>query len=170
MSEEWYHPHWWQRATQQIARTPPGSWFLARTLHHMDRAALKLSGGRTTAAGPLTGLPVMTLNTIGAKSGLPRSTPLIGIPDGDRIVLIGSNFGQSHHAAWYYNLKAHPQATLTIGQQTRPYVAREAEGEEREQYYRQAVALYPGYADYRKRAGARQIPVMVLTPQPTTAG
>ncbi len=143
---------------------------MVRTLHHLDRAALKLSRGRYTAAGPLTGLPVVTLNTIGAKSGLPRSVPLIGIPDGDRIVLIGSNFGQSRHAAWYYNLKAHPQTTLTINNQTLPYVAREAEGEERERYYRQAVALYPGYADYRQRAGARQIPVMVLTPQPGTAG
>lgn len=170
MAEQWYHPHWWQRAVQQVARTRPGSWFMVRTLHHLDRAALKLSRGRYTAAGPLTGLPVVTLNTIGAKSGLPRSVPLIGIPDGDRIVLIGSNFGQSRHAAWYYNLKAHPQTTLTINNQTLPYVAREAEGEERERYYRQAVALYPGYADYRQRAGARQIPVMVLTPQPGTAG
>lgn len=143
---------------------------MARTLHHMDRVALTLSRGRTTAAGPLTGLPVVTLNTIGAKSGLPRSVPLIGIPDGEQIVLIGSNFGQSHHAAWYYNLKAHPQVTLTIDNQTRPYLAREAEGEEREQYYRQAIALYPGYADYRQRAGARQIPVMVLTPQPSPPG
>ncbi len=162
--EQWYHPHWWQRAVQQVARTRPGSWLLARTLHHMDRAVLKLSNGRYTAATTLTGLPVVTLTTIGAKSGLPRHVPLMGIPDGDKVVLIGSNFGQSHHAAWYYNLKANPQATLTMGNQTRPYVAREAEGEERERYYRQASAMYPGYADYRQRAGARQIPVMVLTP------
>ncbi len=169
MSEQWYHPHWWQRAVQQVARTRPGSWFMVRTLHHMDRAVLKLSQGRYTAAGTLTGLPVLTLTTTGAKSGLPRSVPLIGFPDGERVVLIASNFGQGHHAAWYYNLKAHPQATLTVGDQTTPYVAREAEGEERERYYRQAIALYPGYADYRKRAGTRQIPVMVLTPATGTS-
>lgn len=164
MTDQWYHPRWWQRGVQQVARTRPGSWLMVRTLHHMDHALLRLSQGRYTAASTLTGLPVVTLTAVGAKSGLPRSVPLIAIPDGDKIVLIGSNFGQSHHAAWYYNLKAHPQATLTMGNQTRPYVAREAEGEEREHYYRQAIAMYPGYADYRKRAGTRQIPVMVLTP------
>ena len=104
--------------------------------------------------GLTAGLPVITLNTIGAKSGQLRSTPLIGIPDGDRYVLIASNFGQAHHPAWYYNLKKHPQATVTLRGHTADYVAGEASGEEYDRLWQSAVALYGGYAAYRRAQAA----------------
>ncbi len=160
-------PNILQRSVQRIAATALGAMVFIATAHHADRIVLRISGGRTTAVGLMAGLPVLTLTTIGAKSGQLRSVPLVGIPDGDKLVLIASNFGQAHHPAWYYNLKKHPQATVTMNERTGDYVACEAGGEEYERYWQQAVALYAGYAAYKTRTGGRQIPVVVLTPEHT---
>ncbi len=154
---------WHQRVIRRLVSTPTFAWLGARFMHHIDRAVYWLSGGRATGAALLTGLPTVILTTVGAKSGLPRTTPLLGIPAGDAIVLIGSNWGQARHPAWVYNLRANPQAQLTINGQTGAYLAREVSGAERDAYWQQAVALYPGYAAYSKRTGGREIPVMVLT-------
>ncbi len=45
------------------------------------------------------------------------------------------------------------------------YVARVTEGEERERMWRRAIEVYPGYDDYAERAGAREIPVVALSPK-----
>jgi deazaflavin-dependent oxidoreductase (nitroreductase family) len=94
--------------------------------------------------------------------------PLVGIPDGERLVLIASNFGQAHHPAWYHNLKKNPQATVTIGTHTGDYAAHEAQGAEYARLWQKAVSLYSGYAAYKERTGGRAIPIIVLTPDRST--
>jgi F420H(2)-dependent quinone reductase len=157
-------PNIFQRAIQRIAATSLGARLLVPSLHRVDRFVLRASGGRTTATAAAAGVPMLTLTTIGAKSGQLRSTPLIGIPDGDRLVLIASNFGQAHHPAWYYNLKKHPQATVALKGRTGDYVASEAEAAEYDRLWQKAVTLYAGYAAYKTRTGGRPIPIIVLTP------
>lgn len=152
------------RAVQRVASTERGARLLARVAHHLDRWALRLSGERASLTSALAGLPIVWLTTTGAKTGQPRRSPLVGLVDGDRVVVIASNFGQTHYPAWYHNLRAHPQAQVTLNGQTRTYTAREATGAEREGYWQQALAVYPGYAAYAQRVGNRHIPVMVLTP------
>lgn len=157
-------PNLIQRSIQRFAATPLGARLFIPTAHRMDRLVLKLSGGRTTAVGLSAGLPLVTLTTTGAKSGQPRSVPLVGIPDGDRIVLIASNFGQAHHPAWYHNLRKTPQATVTVAGRSAQYLAREAEGPEYDRLWQQAVQLYAGYAAYRQRTAGRRIPILILSP------
>jgi hypothetical protein len=41
-------------------------------------------------------------------------------------------------------------------------VAREAEGDERARLWEEAVDHYAGYAEYKIRAGTREIPIVVL--------
>ncbi len=149
------------RTVRRVIATRPAAWLLARTIHYVDGATLRLSGGRTTASALLSGLPIIQLTTIGAKSGRPRTVPLVGIPDGERLILIASNWGQAKHPAWYYNVKANPAVTITRDGVTRPYVAREVVGEERATCWGRAVAVYPGYWGYAARAG-RLIPVVVV--------
>jgi deazaflavin-dependent oxidoreductase (nitroreductase family) len=160
-----HRPNVFQRSLHPILRTRPGGWFLARMLHHFDRLALRLSRGRHSLSSMLAGMPVVTVTTIGAKSGQPRSLPLVAIPDGENVILIASNYGQKHHPAWYYNLHAHPEVQLTYEGQTVAYVAQETSGAERERCWQRAVDLYSGYALYEERAGQRQIGVFLLTPQ-----
>ena len=149
------------RTGRRVIATQPVAWLLARTIHHVDGATLRLSSGRTTASAVLSGLPIIQLTTTGARSGRPRTVPLVGIPDGERLILIASNWGQAKHPAWYYNVKANPQVTITRDGVARPYIAREVTGEERAACWGRAVAVYPGYRGYAARA-ARGIPVIVL--------
>ena len=158
------HPSWLQRVNQRIASTPPAARLFAYVLHHLDRPVIRVSGGRTSLTSLLTGLPVVTLRTTGAKSGAMRSVPLISMRDGAKIVLVASNWGQKHHPAWYLNLHAHSQVEVSTSGLTRRYLAREASGEEYEGYWRRAAALYVGYAAYKERTGGRKIPIVVLTP------
>jgi deazaflavin-dependent oxidoreductase (nitroreductase family) len=153
---------------QKIASSRPGAWFLSRTLHQFDIIFLKMSKGRMTMSSILTGLPVVMLTTIGAKSGLPRTLPLLCIhetDDSNLLAFIASNWGQRHHPAWYFNLKANPRATCSISNQIRTYIAHEANGEEYEKFWRCASETYIGYPLYKQRAGGRHIPIMILTPE-----
>jgi len=152
---------------QKFASSRPGAWFFARTLHHFDRVFLKLSGGRTTMTSILAGLPVVILTTVGAKSKLPRTLPLLCIRDErspDTFAIVASNWGQHHYPAWYYNLKANPRATCSVRGQAGEYVAHEAAGEEYEKFWDCAEDTHVGYPLYKQRATHRRIPIMVMTP------
>ena len=156
---------WFQIVSQRISASRVGAAIFARVMHHLDRPVMRLSHGRFSPASMLSGIPTVMLTTVGRRSGQLRSVPLAGIPHGDEVVLIASNWGRSMHPAWYLNLRAQPKAQLLIGGCSRSYVAREASGAEREDYWRKAVEVYPGYAAYVQRTGGRKIPVMVLTPE-----
>ena len=137
--------------------------FLAVNLHRMDAVMLKLSHGRHTVT-EIVGLPIIQITTIGAKSGEPRTMPLVSLFDGEKIALIGSNFGRQHNPGWYYNLKANPQCTVQVNGREQKFIARQTEGKEREKYWQMAVSYYKGYDLYKVRAAHRHIPVMILEP------
>ena len=156
-------PNAFQKFIHRFLMLRQVSAFLARNLHHFDAKLLKLSKGRYTVTG-LVGLPIIQITTIGAKSGEPRTMPLVSLFDGEKIALIASNFGQKHNPGWYYNLKAQPKCTIHVAGQPVEYTARQADGEEREKYWNMAVSYYKGYELYKIRAAHRQIPVIVLEP------
>lgn len=158
------HQTWWQLVVHRLASTRLGAKLFSVLLPPLDRWVLRVSKGRTSIATVMAGLPIITLITVGAKSGTPRSVPLVGIPAGQTFVLIASNWGQTKHPAWYLNLRANPQVKVSVANQIRPYTAREATPEEYKAYWAQAVALYAGYAAYLKTAGTRHIPIVILTP------
>ena len=153
---------WWHAIMKRIGTLRPLIWLLSHTLHHLDRLMLRLTNGRYMTLNWFTGLPFLTLTTTGARSGQPRSVPLIGIPHGDQIILIASNWAKPKNPAWYYNVLAHPTVTVMVAEETAVYTAHETQGEEREDCWETAVTFYPAYNAYKKRAG-RQIPVIVLT-------
>lgn len=159
-------PKQWQKVIQKLVASKAGSWFFSLTLHHLDKFIMWLSNKRHSLTSILAGLPVVVLTATGAKSGEPRSVPLLGFGDGDDVILIASSWGRKHHPAWYHNLIVNPEALLTYQDQTMTYVASEATEDERERYWRLAVNNYAGYAAYKVRAGDRKIPVIVLSPKP----
>lgn len=149
---------------QQFFALRPVSWLMARILHHADLLLLRLSHDKMTFA-QFSGLPIIELTTTGAKSGKQRTLPLTGLPDGEKYILIASNFGQIHHPGWYYNLKANPECAVRKNGHAGVYIAREADQEENRHYYDMAISYYIGYAAYKQRAGERKIPVMILEPK-----
>jgi len=152
-----------QRLIQALAATPFFSRLLSRSLNRLDRAVLALSGGRYTATRALAGVPVLTVETMGARSGRPHPVTLLAIQRGAGYILVATAFGSPHHPAWYHNLVAHPEVDVSVNNVTRRCRAREALGDERQSCWDLAVSVYPGYAPYLERA-RRPIPVMVLTP------
>ncbi|MBA0045326.1 nitroreductase/quinone reductase family protein [Mycobacteroides sp. LB1] len=147
------------RAAAKFAATKAGSWTI-RKLTPLDRAVMERSGSRYTVLGPL-GLSTLLLTTTGRKSGQPRVSPLLYLHDGDRIALVGSNFGQAKHPAWTTNLLANPHAKVTLAGQTIDVVATLAQGPERDDYYRRFEAMLEVYTAYKGRTG-REIRVFAL--------
>lgn len=151
-----------ERAIMGFFSSRFGTWIILNLFTPLDRVLLRISRGRVSTTSMV--MPSLILFTTGAKSGLPRETPLIYLPDGKRIVLIASNGGQPQHPGWYHNLRANPQARVLRGGREGSYHARETVGIEREALWQRAVALYSGYGVYQGRSDGRQIPVLVLEP------
>lgn len=132
-----------------FSSTHVASW-LIRSLTPVDRKLLIRSNGRYTVLGPFAA-PVMLLTTTGAKSGQPRTTPLLFSRGGDDLIVVGSNFGQEHHPAWTGNLIKDPSCVVTIGGQAIPARARLLEGDEADAAYRSMVEVASTYDAYRSR-------------------
>lgn len=99
---------------RRMAATPLMSRVYAPTLHHIDRFVCRATRGRGMFSTALARLPVILLTTRGAKSGRLLTVPVIGLPAGDDLVVIASNWGGQRHPGWYHNLVAQPQATVTV--------------------------------------------------------
>lgn len=114
--------------------------------------------------GHFEGAPVLLLTATGAKSGQQRTTPVMYLPDGDRMVIFASKAGADTNPGWFHNLVANPSATVEVGGDTVEVKALVTEGEERERLFRKQAELYPQFADYEKKT-TRVIPVVALEPQ-----
>jgi deazaflavin-dependent oxidoreductase (nitroreductase family) len=153
-----------QKVLRRFAASGPGSWFFARVMHHIDRPVYRLTGGRHTFASLLSGLDVVMLTTTGARSGLPRTVPVLGLPTADGLAVIASNFGQRSHPAWYHNLRADPAGEVAVDGAGRPFRAVEVSGEQRERIWDQGLKVYPGWSQYERRASNRRIAIFLLAP------
>lgn len=120
------------------------------------------SGG--TRGTTIMGRPVVILTTKGARSGKLRKTPLMRVASDGEYAVVASLGGAPKHPVWYYNVKAHPEVELQDGPHKQDMVAREVTGEEKARWWERAVATFPPYAGYQRKAG-REIPVFVLTPK-----
>jgi deazaflavin-dependent oxidoreductase (nitroreductase family) len=151
-----------ERGLERVARSRPGSWYFVNVAMHIDRRLLPLTRGRVSSA---PGQRVGLLETVGARSGQARRTPLLYLRDGDRVVLLASKGGDPRHPAWYWNLRRNPRVRfLGPAGLTGDYLAREAEGAERDRLWAEAVDYYAGFSTYAGRADGRVIPVVVLEP------
>ena len=116
---------------------------------------------RGKSGGPMEGRSLLLLTTTGAKSGQLRTTPMMYIPDGDRLLVIASNAGAPVHPDWYRNLVAHPEVTVEVGNEIFEAIAIVTEGPERQRLWTRVVELYPFFAAHQAKV-TRQIPVIVL--------
>ncbi|GAC1364990.1 MAG: nitroreductase family deazaflavin-dependent oxidoreductase [Ktedonobacteraceae bacterium] len=122
----------------------------------------RANGGKV--GGPFEGAPLLLLTTMGAKSGKQRTTPLVYMPDGERMFIFASKAGAPTNPDWYHNILAHPQVTLEVGNETFTARAINVTGEERDQIYARQAQINPGFAEYQKKT-TRVIPVVALERQ-----
>jgi len=111
----------------------------------------------------LKGAEVGILTTIGRKSGEPRDSPLLFLPEGDRIVLVASQGGRATNPMWYLNLVANPRVTFQTKRGVLELIAREATDPERDEYWPKLDAMYADFANYRSYTD-RKIPIIICDP------
>ena len=109
-------------------------------------------------------MPVLELTTTGRKSGESRTVLLTSpVQQGDSLVIIASKGGEPTHPAWYLNLVADPNVSVTTENRTRAMLARVADADERATLWPQVVEAASNYAGYQKKTD-REIPVVILDP------
>jgi deazaflavin-dependent oxidoreductase (nitroreductase family) len=121
----------------------------------------RVSGGGI--GGRVAKKPVLLLTTKGRRSGRARTTPLLYLADGDRMVIVASNGGSPRHPDWLWNLKADSGAEIQILQRRFRVRTQEAGSEERKRLWPLLVNMYPEYAKYQERT-EREIPLVLLSP------
>jgi deazaflavin-dependent oxidoreductase (nitroreductase family) len=110
--------------------------------------------------------PLLLLTTHGRRTGEPRTSPMMYVRDGDRLLVIASNNGATHDPAWLLNLIADPKVTVEVPGETYTATAVVPHGEERDRLFAGIVKEYPFFAEHQQRAGDRTIRVVVLERQP----
>jgi deazaflavin-dependent oxidoreductase (nitroreductase family) len=116
---------------------------------------------RSTSDWAFAGRPLLLLTTTGARSGQPHTSPMMYIPEGDRLLVIASNIGAPRHPDWYRNLVAHPNVTVEVGDETFQATAVVVEGAEYQRLWAKIVAGYPFFAEHQTKT-ERRIPVVAL--------
>ncbi len=106
---------------------------------------------------------ILLLTTMGRKTGVRRTTPVIFLPTGRSYAIVASLAGADRHPAWYLNLEAAREADVQILDKRIHVRAQTVDAERRWELWPQLVAIYPPYAEYQTRT-ARVIPVVELFP------
>jgi len=124
----------------------------------VDRPMLRISRGRYRLSFVI---PCLLLRVRGAHTGVLREVPLLYVPDGDDVLLVGSGGGADREPAWALNLRRNPEVTTLRAGLEEARRSTLLVGEAREQAWRLAVAIYPGFERYQARI-SREIPVFRL--------
>ena len=127
------------------------------------RTGGRIGGSWRIGAGFRKPVPICLLEHRGRKTGKVRTTPLVYLEDGERVVVVASQAGRPEHPMWYLNLLANPDVTVQIRNRRRAMRARVAEQEERAVLWPRLVDLYADYDSYQSWTD-RVIPVVVLEP------
>lgn len=154
-----------QRSLRAIIASRPGAWVGKRVLHRLDLVARRLLPRRTVPSQWLAAVPVGMLTTVGARSGQPRTVPLMLAPLDEGWGVIASHYGSQRPPGWYFNLRAHPYAALEVDGVVHRVRAEQVQGVDRERVRAAALRWYAGYTAYEQRAGGRDLGFFVLHPE-----
>ncbi|WP_051639810.1 GNAT family N-acetyltransferase [Cellulomonas sp. URHE0023] len=106
---------------------------------------------------------LLLLTSVGARTKKRWTNPVEYLPDGEKFVVFATGGGPSTtFPGWYHNLKAHPEASIEVGDLTFGVVAEEVTGSQRERLYDRQRVFDPSFVPVNE-ATNRPVPVMVLT-------
>ena len=138
---------------------------LMKLIGSVHTSLYKMTGGRIGRY--IRGSEFVLLTTTGRRSGKQRTTPLLGLADGENWTLIASQGGHPQHPNWYPNLRDNPDVELQVGGEKKRMRAATAEGEDRARLWAKMTEQYSGYDEYQSFT-ERVIPVVVLRPAEAT--
>jgi F420H(2)-dependent quinone reductase len=122
---------------------------------------IESSGG--TRGTEMRGVRVVIVTSLGAGSGKLRKNPVMRVEHDGRYAAVASKGGAPEHPAWYRNIVDHPLVEVQDGPDKGDYAARVVSGDERAEWWKRAVAVWPDYDEYQTKTD-REIPVFVLEP------
>lgn len=130
-----------------------------------DRVIEEFRANSGVVGGAFTGSRLMLLTTVGARSGLARTTPVAFTVDGDARILVASKAGSTSHPAWFANLTANPrvhveESTATGIDEYDAVASLYPEGD-REAKFQSILDALPAFAPYWGSDG-KVIPLVVL--------
>jgi len=118
---------------------------------------------RTDGGKSMGNRPLLLLTTVGRRSGEKHTSPMMYVPDQDRLLIIASNNGAAADPLWYLNLVADPSVTVELPGQSYQAVASPLTGDDYDRQWTAIQAKYPFFTEHQQRAGDRRIPVVALT-------
>lgn len=148
--------------TPEVRITPAGT--RGRDLPGAGRLLYRLIApiyGRL-AARRVDGL--VTVITIGARSGQRRMSTVRAFPEGrDAWLVVASFGGSSNHPAWFLNIARNPdQVWLRVNGREVKVRPASVQGEERNRAWQRITSEAPGFREYQAFTD-REIPVVRLT-------
>ncbi len=131
-----------------------------RALYQSDGEAGHLWDS-SVAGGPGL-LPTLLLTTVGRKSGKESVMPLLYGQTSSGYAIIASKGGAPNHPGWFHNLQAQSSVGVQVANDIFEATTTIASGDERSSIWDQMVSMYAPFSDYQIKAGAREIPVVIL--------
>ncbi len=120
----------------------------------------RFTGGKIGAH--FGGMDVLLLETVGAKTGKNRTTPLAYFTQDENWVITASNAGSHHHPAWYYNLRHQSKAVVQVEDEQYRVTAMQADAETKERLWAHLIEKYPNFIAYQQKTN-RDIPMFILS-------
>ncbi|MFQ6397486.1 nitroreductase family deazaflavin-dependent oxidoreductase [Nocardia sp. KC 131] len=134
---------------------------IAPVVLRLERVVRRVSGGKRGILD-LAGLPSIEITVPGRKTGLPRSTSLLYVPDGANFLVLGSNWGSAKHPVWSANLRAAAAATVRTKSEQLEVTVNEVTGVDRKRVWDLAVEFWPGYEMECELSGGREFRIFEL--------
>ncbi len=107
--------------------------------------------------------PLLLLTTLGRTTGKERTSPMMYVPDSDRLLVIASNAGAVEHPQWYRNLLVDPYVTVEVPGRRYRARATPLTGEDYDREWAAITDKFPFFTEHQDKAGDRRIPVVALT-------
>ncbi len=151
------------KAHERVARVPPRwfvrlAWYVHRGIYRVTRGRLGLWRARADRWG------TMRLTTIGRRTRQERSVILGYLDDGPNLVTMAMNGWADGEPAWWLNLQAHPDATVSLADGSRSVTARAASGDERTRLWAKWRELEPALDAYAALRSS-ETAVVILEPR-----
>jgi F420H(2)-dependent quinone reductase len=114
----------------------------------------------------LFGMPCLLLDTVGRKTGEPRTAALIYGRDGDEYLVVASKGGSPRPPGWWHNLTAKPECEIQIGRKRQNVIARSVlPGDpDYDRMWKKMNKINHGTYDKYQANTKRQIAVVALRP------
>jgi deazaflavin-dependent oxidoreductase (nitroreductase family) len=139
-----------ERLIVWLSTNPAATWLVKHVASRLDPAIFRATGGRFTSLGP-PAMPMLTLTSIGRRSGQPRSVQLACLERAGDYLVVASAMGQEQHPAWRYNIEANPAVEIQIRGERFAARAEALSDSEKEEVWADVRRAIPQLNVYEKR-------------------